>query len=429
MDNWNKSFSSYLDPRVLAIFFLGFSSGLPFLLTLSTLSIWLKESGVSNTIIGLFVITTIPYTLKFVWGPLVDRIKIPGLTKILDHRRSWALFSQLILMVSLVMLGSSDPGHHIWMTALFAFCVAFSSALQDIVVEAYRIEVMNDEHIGASASSTYLGYRMGMLVSGAGALYLAHSLPWFTVYCLMAACVGIGLITTCLSPKLPPQTKKIPDMVPHLSFWNRIKSTYVPPLKDLLNTYDWRIVLTFILLYKVGDTVLNVMNTPFLLEIGFSKVEIAQVAKLFGISSMVMGGFFGGLLLNRFGILPCLLLCAMLQILSSLMFVIQALVGYNLSVLVITIGVENLTCGLGAAAFIAYLSSMCKQPHTASHFALLSSFGSMARIFLSILAGILADILPWEWFFMLTALACIPCLVFLINASQHFPRHETSLQS
>lgn len=421
------SFLAFWDKRILSIFLFGFSSGLPFFLTLNTLQFWLTESGINNTIIGLFVVLTIPYTLKFLWGPMVDRVRLPILSKILGQRRSWALLSQGMLIFMLLGLGRTHPEEHIFETALWTFGVAFCSAIQDLVLEAYRIEIIDEDQKGSASCSTVLGYRMGMMASGVGALYLAHVFSWQTAYEIMAAFIGIGLLTTLLSPS--PNTLifsstphlALKDKAPHSRFFEWIQLTYGPPLMELLRSYDWRIVIAFIFFYKVGDTTLNVMNAPFLIELGYSKIEIAYVAKFFGISAMIVGGFMGGLFLNHFGILSSLMLCAILHILSSLMLVIQALVGYNLDVLMITNGVESLTCGFGAVAFIAYLSSLCSAPHTATHFALLSSFGSMARILLSIGAGALADILSWPLFFTFTAIACLPCLFLLIHASHHFP--------
>lgn len=388
----------------------------------------------NNTTIGLFVVVTIPYTLKFLWGPVVDRIKLPLLFNLLGQRRSWALVAQMALLLMLVGLGSSNPKDDIFITALWAFGVSFCSAIQDIVVEAYRIEIIDEDQKGAASSSTYLGYRLGMMMSGAGALFLAATFSWQVAYTLMAVLVSVGLITTLLSPRTKTLVLSsapylsLHHLTHHTRFWSWLKSTYGLPFRDLLQSYDWRVVLAFIFFYKIGDTTLNVMNTPFLVELGFSKLEIAHVAKLFGISAMIVGGFMGGLFLNRFGILASLMLCASLQICSSLMFVIQALVGHNLNVLVVTIGFENLTCGLGAAAFIAYLSSLCRVPHTATHFALLSSFGSLARIVLSIGAGILADLLPWSLFFTFTAIACLPFLLLLMQASHHFSPLQSFLK-
>lgn len=431
--SWKKSFLAFCDRRILSIFLFGFSSGLPFLLTLSTLTIWLKESGLNNTVIGFFVVVTIPYTLKFLWGPVVDRVRIPILTKVLGQRRSWTLVAQIALVFMLLGLGTSHPDTHIMQTALWAFGVSFCSAIQDIAVEAYRIEIIDENQKGSASSSTYLGYRLGMMMSGAGALFLAATFSWQVAYEVMAVLIGIGILTTLFSPSPKTAVLKPAPYLKHLAlharFWEWLKITYGSPLQSLFQPFDWRVVLAFIFFYKIGDTALNVMNTPFLVDLGFSKLEIAHVAKLFGISAMIVGGFMGGLFLNRFGILSSLMLCASLQICSSLMFVIQALVGYNLSVLIITIGFENLTFGLGAAAFIAYLSSLCSAPHIATHFALLSSFGSLARILLSMGAGSLADLVSWPVFFTLTAAGCLPCLFLLMHASHHFSYMHSFLKT
>lgn len=431
--SWKTSLLAFRDWRIITIFLFGFSSGLPFLLTLSTLTLWLKESGLNNRTIGLFVIATIPYTFKFLWGPMIDRIRIPLLFGLLGQRRSWALVSQVSLVFMLLGLGTSNPKEGIFLTALWAFGVAFFSAIQDIVVESYRIEIIDENQKGSAASSTYLGYRMGMMASGVGALYLATIFSWETAYIIMAALIGVGIFTTFFSPSppafsfSPESSRKKGSLYSQFKEW--IKTTYGVPLKDLLRTLDWRVVLAFIFFYKVGDTTLSLMNIPFLVELGFSKLEIANVAKFFGISAMVVGGIIGGVFLNRFGILSSLMLCAFLQIMTSLMFVAQTFVGCDLNFLILTIGFENLSCGLGAASFIAYLSSLCRMPYTATHFALLSSFGSLARIILSVFAGSLADLLPWSLFFTFTAVASLPCLFLLIYASHHFPYHHSFLRT
>lgn len=434
MQTWKTPLIAFCDKRIFSIFFFGFSSGLPFLLTLSTLTIWLKESGVNNTTIGLFVVVTIPYTFKFLWGPIVDQLKIPFFSLFLGQRRSWAFLAQIALIFMLLGLGSSHPETHIFKTALWALAVAFCSAIQDIVIEAYRIEITSENQKGSAATACVLGWRLGIMASGVGALFLAATFSWQVAYAVMAALMGIGLITTLCSPSpqvlvFSPAPHLSLQAKPHRRFWHWISSTYAPPLKELWNAYDWRIVLALIFFYKIGDTTLNVMNTPFLVEVGFSKLEIARIAKFFGISAMIVGGFIGGLFLNRFGLFLSLILCAVLQFISSLMFIIQALVGHDLSILVVTIGIENLSCGLGATTFIAYLSSLCSVPHTATHFALLSSFGSMVRILLSIGAGALADRLPWPLFFTVTAAACLPFLCLLIQASHHFSYPYPSLKA
>lgn len=423
IDSWKTNLLAFHDRRILSIFLFGFSSGLPFLLTLSTLTLWLKECGVNNKTVGLFVIATIPYTLKFLWGPLVDRLRLPLLSRVLGQRRSWALFSQSALMIMLGGLGLSDPQQNIFHTALWALGVAFFSAIQDIAVESYRIEISDENQQGTSASSSYLGYRLGMMASGVGALYLATLFSWQTAYMVMAALMGVGMMTTFFSHS--PKESLLPQkaVTSQISLFSKLTegliTTYGMPLKELLHTLDWRMVMALIIFYKIGDTTLNVMNIPFLVEIGFSKLEIANVAKFFGISAMIVGGLLGGLFLNRYGLFASLILCALLQLMTSFMFIMQSLIGYNLNVLIITIGLENLGCGLGAAAFIAYLSSLCRAPHTATHFALLSSFASLTRILLSVVAGFLADTLSWPLFFTCVACAALAFLLLLMYAAPH----------
>lgn len=353
---------------------------------------------------------------------MVDRMRLPLLFRAFGQRRSWAMFSQMALIFMLVGLGMSDPKEYIVQTALWAFGVAFFSAIQDIAVESYRIEIIDEERTGAAASSSYLGYRIGMMTSGVGALYLATIFSWQTAYMVMAALITVGVLTTFFSPSPPDFTfkpklllKKKPSLYDQFRGW--VKLTYGIPFKNLVQILDWRMVMALIVFYKIGDTTLSVMNIPFLVEIGFSKLEIANVAKFFGISAMILGGIMGGILLNRYGILMSLMLCAILQILTALMFVIQSLVGCDLNFLILTIGVENLGSGLGAASFIAYLSSLCRTPYTATHFALLSSFGSFARIALSVLSGFLADYCSWPLFFTSVALASLSFLWLLVYAS------------
>lgn len=357
---------------------------------------------------------------------MVDQVKIPFLFQLFGQRRSWALISQIGLVVMLLGLGSCQPERSILTPALWSFGVALCSALQDIVVEAYRIEIIHKDQIGAAASANVLGWRLGVMAAGVGALFLADLFSWQIAYNTMAALMSVGLLTTLCSPSPPKQVSRL---TPPFSletkkssqhFWNWVSLTYGQAIRELWHKNDWRIVLAFIVFYKIGDTTLNVMHTPFLIELGFSKLEIAHIAKLFGISAMIAGGFLGGVLLSRFGTFRVLILCAALQFFSCLMFIFQAIVGYDFNLLILTSGIENLACGLGAAAFVAYLSSLCSSPNTATHFAVLSSFGSMVRIVLSMGAGILADVLPWPLFFAIAAIACLPCLFLLLQAPRHF---------
>ncbi|MCE2951142.1 MAG: AmpG family muropeptide MFS transporter [Alphaproteobacteria bacterium] len=416
MHSWRVAARAYQDPRVLAVLFLGFSSGLPFLLTLATLHVWLLEVGLTKTTLGLFAFATIPYTLKFLWAPFLDKITLPFFGTVFGKRKGWMLASQLCLIISLLTLGASSPSDAPLWTACAAFFVSVCSATQDIVVEAYRIEALETKRAGAGAGASSFGYRLGMWVSGAGALYLASYFSWFCVYAIMAGCVIVGIITTLLTPE--PDT---PPSTPSLKFNDETNTPFIlKPFMALIKRPELSLTLLFIFSYKIGDTVLNTMTIPFLLEIGFSKIEIAHVAKSFGIAAAVFGSLLGGLLLTRWSLVFNLMLCSALQIFASLMFFVQASMGHDLVCLFISIGIENVACGMGTTAYLVYLSSRCARNFTASHFALLCSFGSLCRVCLSFLAGWTADHVTWEEFYLLSAFACLPCFFLLASFSGAF---------
>lgn len=404
---WTTSFLSFSNTRILAIFLFGFSSGLPFSLTLSTLSVWLKESGVSNTTIGFFVVVTLPYSFKFFLGPFVDQVPVPFLSSQLGQRRAWALMAQGGLVMTLLGLSQTQPESNVLWTALWALGVAICSTIQDISLEAYRIESVGEEKQGAAASAMTLGWRLGMMTSGVGTLFLATFVSWKTSYEMMALLMGVGILTTLLSPS-PPQVNKSQN-----PSRNRSSTSYFAPFKSLLSSLDWPRVLLFILFFKLGDTVLSVMSIPFLVEIGFAKLEIMHTTKIFGITAMIAGGILGGIYLSRFGLRASLVLATFLQCLASLLFVMQSFLGHNVSFFVFVVGVENISGGFCTAALLLYFSRFCRFPDTATHFAILSSFGSFVRVFLSIGAGILADYTPWFLFFILTAMGSLPCFYFL----------------
>lgn len=427
MRQWLRAFTIYTDPRVISVFFLGFSSGLPFLLILATFSVWLAESGISKTQIGVLAWVTIPYSLKFVWAPLIDHIEIPFICRLLGKRRGWMLTSQLFLMVSLIMLGLTDPATNMLKTIFWAFMVGMSSATQDVVIEAFRIEILPRNRTGYGAGASVLGYRVGMLISGAGALYLAaYFKSWAVTYALMSACVTVGIVSVLLS-KEPLHTKrKHPltvsgmPLTPLKSLSRQFDHILLQPFRNFIQSGQWVLVLPFILFFKIGDTVLNTMSMPFLIEIGFSKVEIAHVAKTFGISAMVLGGALGGVLLNKYSLRWNLILCTTLQLIAGGFFMMQANMGHHIPFLFMTMGVENLTCGLSQVALISYLSSLCEQPNTATHYALLSSLASFCRVALSMSAGWLADQLHWSHFYSLITLGCLPALFVVLVFSSHF---------
>src|SRR5690606_4933252 len=346
---------------------LGFSSGLPLLLTFSTLSIWLAEEGVSKTAIGLFALVGAPYTFKFVWAPLIDRARLPGLTALLGRRRSWALLIQALLAVAILALGASRPSAAPLATAFCAVIVAFLSASQDVVLDALRIELLQERQQGAGAAVYVMGYRLGMLAAGAGALFLAEVLPWFLVYGAMAALMAVGAVAVLLSPEpteaaMPPARRG--------GAW--LHDAVIAPFAEFLRRPGWLAILAFVALYKFGDSLAGVMANPFYLEMGFSKAEIAGVSKIFGLWATLIGGALGGLFVARFGIMRSLFVCGVLQMLSNLLFAAQALAGHNIALLTLVIAVENVAGGMGTAAFVAYLSALCNVAYTATQYALLS---------------------------------------------------------
>ena len=426
---WIEALSVYRDRRVVAILFLGFSSGLPLALTFSTLTFWLKESGLTNTAIGLFASVSTPYALKFLWAPIVDRMPIPVLTRALGRRRGWIVCTQIALMLSLVMLGASDPAADPWTTALLAMLVAFCSASQDIVIDAYRVDVLDEHQYAAGAAAIVFGYRVGMLVSGAGALLLATYVGWFHVYALMAALVTVGLAATLLGPepvRAPTEEsvateKRVAAYLaarPHLAgrraqavAW--MYAAVVAPFADFMKRGGWVAILAFVMFYKFGDALAGVMTNPFLLELGFTKVEIAGVVKTYGLAATLIGAGIGGSLMSSVGLVRSLWICGILQMLSNLTFAVQAVVGHSVAMLTVTIGLENLAGGMGTAAFVGYLSSLCNVSYTATQYALLTSFMSAARTWLSSSAGWLADAMSWPEFFVLTTFAAMPGLALL----------------
>lgn len=433
---WLAASAVYADRRVLAILFLGFSSGLPLALTAGTLGVWLAKAGVDKTTIGLFALVGVPYTFKFLWAPLVDRVPVPWLTRRLGRRRGWAVAAQLALMAAVFALGTVNPAEEPVLTALLALAVAFCSASQDIVIDAYRVEILEERQFGAGAAMIVLGYRLGMLVSGAGALYLAAYAGWHTAYAVMAALVMVGIVTVLLNPEpRRPRNRTTEEQEarvaaylaarPHLRgrrahglAW--LYGAVVAPFAEFMGRRGWVFVLLFILLYKFGDALAGVMSMPLYVELGFTETEIANVSKVFGLAATIVGGIVGGVVVNRLGIIKSLFLCGILQMLSNLMFAGLALAGHSLPTLTLTIAIENLSGGMGTAAFVAYLSGLCNVAYTATQYALLSSFMSFGRTLLASSGGWLADHMSWVDFFLLTTAAAVPGLLLLLWMTRRY---------
>jgi PAT family beta-lactamase induction signal transducer AmpG len=434
--SWTQAARVYLDRRVAAMLLLGFASGLPFGVLAEPLSAWLAGSGVSKTGIGLFALVSLPYSLKFLCAPCIDRLPLPRLTSRFGRRRGWALGAQTLLLATIVAMGATDPASQIWWTAAFAFAVAFASASQDVVIDAYRVEILEEHKLAAGAATAVFGWRAGQFAAGAGGLILADLLPWSWVFVVLAALVPVGMITILVNPEPAHPERQVLAMERRVE--NRLADrrhlprplaaavawVYVAaflPLQEFFERRGWLAVFLFILLYKFGDAVLAVMKIPFFLEIGFTNTQIAEVVKVFGTAATIGGGIVGGLVLARAGILPGLFLCGILMALSNLVFVVQAWMGADLAMLAVTIAVENVTTGMGTAAFVAYLSSLCNLAYTATQYALLTSLMALSRTVLSSGAGWLADRTDWPTFFVLTTIAAVPGLVLLTWMWRQFP--------
>lgn len=413
---WWAAVAVYRDHRVLALVFLGFSSGLPFGILAEPLSAWLTESGVSRTEIGLFALVSLPYSLKVLWAPLIDRLSLPWLSRRFGRRRGWALATQTLLMAAIAGLSATDPSTVLLPTVLLAAAIAVASASQDVVVDAYRVEILEERTLAAGAATMVFGWRIGQLVAGAGGLILADVLPWSATLAVLAAAVLVGVATILACPEpTPPATVPTAGsaaVFPRVLAW--LGRAFIDPLVDLARRADWLAVVLFILLYKFGDAVLGLMKIPFFLDIGFTKTEIAEVVKLFGVVAIIIGGFLGGVVVARLGLMRGVLVCGVLMAVSNLVFVLQAAAGADVAMLAVTIAVENVTTGMGTTAFVAYLSSLCTITHTATQYALLTSLMALSRTVMSSGSGWIADRTDWSTFFVITFLAAMPGLAILL---------------
>lgn len=393
-------FEVFRNRRIAVTLVLGFASGLPLPLVMGTLDAWMASSHVDLKIIGLFSLVQLPYTLKVLWAPLIDRYTPPSL---LHRRAAWMTTTQVLIIAFITLLGLSDPVKAPWIVALFALCLSFSSASQDIVIDAYRAELLPEKEMGAGAGVTVIGARIALLTSGAIALILSDHMPWSGVYGIMAVLMGIGLITAILSPKpevtLPPP-KSLSDAVvsPFLSFLKRQGA--------------WEILL-FILLFKAGDVIAGKMTTPFLIQIGFSKTVIGTLNKGWGMVATIFGSVVGGAVVAQIGIVNSLWLFGLLQPISNLALVALASMGKSFPMLVAAIGIENLCSGMGTVAFVAYLMSITDKHFTATQYALFTSFMAITRTLLGPVAGYLASRMAWPPFFAFCVAAAIPGLAIL----------------
>ena len=429
--SWREAMAVYLQPRVLIVLFLGFSSGLPLALSGSTLLVWMRESGVDLGTIGLFALVGTPYTLKFLWAPLTDALHVPLLTRALGRRRGWLVFAQLLLIVAILLLAITDPATSPFYVALGAVLVATMSATQDIVVDAFRVESLPESEQAAGMASYVAAYRIGMLVSTLGVLYLVAAFEgtgvgrtsaWMWGFVAMAALVLIGTVTA-LAATEPGQSASAEAATRDETALSRVMHAAVGAFSEfLIRKHAWA-ALAFVVLFKLTDAFSGSMTAPFVIDIGFSKVDYATIVKGVGLAATLIGGFAGGYVARRYSLTTSLWIGGVLQALSNLAFCWLAFIGVNHWALALAITAENFTGAIGTVIFVAYLSALCQNPlHTATQYALLTALAAVGRTYLSSGAGYVAEATGWPLFFVISVVVAVPSLILLawLQRSGHF---------
>ena len=398
--SWQETLKAIFSGRMLVALLMGFASGLPLLLTGSVLQAWLKDGGIDLTRIGLFALVGLPYTLKFLWSPLFDRYT-PGW---LGRRRGWLALIQIVLAAAIFLLGSAQPSaDDLWRVTLAGLLVAFFSASQDIVVDAYRRESLSEAELGLGSALYVNGYRVGLLLAGGGGLILADWLSFEAMYRLMAGFMLACVAVTLLAPEPP-----LPEGQPR-----SLQEAVILPFQDYFSRQGAWLILFFILLYKLGDTMASAMTVPFYLDLGYSKTEIGTVVKLFGFWATIAGGTLGGIWILRVGMQRALWVFGFGQMLSTLGFVILVYCPQSTGALAAVIAVENLTGGMGTAAFVGFMAALTDRRFTATQYALLTSLMGVPRVLLAAPTGWLAQGLGWPLFFLICVLIAIPGLLLL----------------
>ena len=406
--------------------FLGFSAGLPLLLILGTLSFWLREAGIDRSTIGYLTWVGLIYAFKWIWAPLVDRLSIPVLSKLFGRRRSWLIFAQMLIILGLVGMASIDPKVQLTPIVWCALLVAFGSATQDIALDAFRIESADSDHQAALAATYQTGYRLALIWSGAGVLWLAaraeagnagyDASAWQFAYLCMALSISVGVITTLFS-KEPVRIEL--EKARNAKAW--LHQTLIEPFADFIKRYGWHaaLILSLIAIYRISDVVMGIMANPFYVDMGYTKDEVAAVSKVFGVVMTLVGAFLGGVLTLRFGVMRILFLGAILSAVSNLLFAWLATQGHDLHGLVWVISADNLSSGIATAAFIAFLSALTNIQYSATQYALFSSMMLLLPKWLAGFSGVFVDSFGYQTFFIITAVIGAPVLI-LIWLAIHF---------
>lgn len=423
--SWRAGLAVYFQPKLLIILALGFSSGLPLALTGSTLNIWMKEEGVSLTTIGLFSLVGLPYVLKPLWAPLIDAAKLPVLEERLGRRRSWLILSQALLMLIIFVMGGIDPVAAPLLMAMCALGVAFMSATQDIVIDAFRVEYLDESEYGAGTANYVAAYRVAMLTSMAGALYLVTFLEasgvapervWQIAWSVMAALgvIGMGAALLATEPEGCAGEAEPSVAVLELSLGQHLTHSVIHPFTDFMKKPLWTAFLAFVLLFKLGDALAGSMTAVFVVDLGFRPIDYANIVGVYGFGASLFGGFVGGYVQKVAPLSPTLWVAGLLMMVSNLAFVWLAIVGQSTAVLMTAVTIENVTGGFGTVIFIAFISRLCTNRNfTATQFALLTSLAAMGRVVFSASSGFIVEHTSWTAFFLITTLAALPGLAFL----------------
>jgi len=436
-----EALAVYLKPRVLIVLFLGFSAGLPLALSGSTLRLWMRQSGIDLETIGLFALVGTPYTIKFLWAPVVDALDVPVFSRLFGRRRGWLMFSQLMMIAAIVLLGFCDPAKLAWYVVFgAALMVATASATQDIVIDAFRIESLPESEQAAGMASYVAAYRIGVLVSTAGTLFLVSGFrdlqfdlgtAWMLGYLTMAALVVVGIGTALVATEPEKSAAAEADHAEHArdNPLKRVLRTTVGAFGEFLTRDAAIVVLCFVVLFKFTDAFAGVMTEAFVLDLGFSLTEYAVIIKGVGLAATLLGGFAGGFVARAYPMATSLWIGGILQASANLAFSVQALIGYNTAMLTFAIIAENFTSAIGTVIFVAYLSGLCRNPlHTATQYALLTAFSAFGRTYLSAGAGYVAAATGWVAFFAICAAVAIPSLVLLawLQRRGHFEEHDAA---
>ncbi len=447
--DWLRTVEIYWRPRVRGMLFLGFSAGLPLLLVFGTLSFWLREAGIERSTIGFLSWVALAYGFKWVWAPLVDRLPLPWLTRRLGRRRSWMLFAQLLVMAGLAGMALSDPLDGLARFASLALLVAFASATQDIAIDAYRIEAAEEVLQGAMASSYMVGYRLAMIMSGAGALAIAAYFDpneelyvqgaWMMSYLCMAGLMLVGVVTVLIidepevsmdrgtrerearAEALIEKQHGLPAFIRRFGQW--FYDAAISPFVDFISRYRWQalLILALIATYRISDVVLGVISNVFYVDLGFSKAEVAAITKVYGVIMTLLGAGLGGLLMVRVGVMRILFLGGLLAAATNLLFALLSTIGHDVLMLTLVISIDNLSAGLATSAFVAYLSSLTNVSYSATQYALFSSVMLLLPKFLGGFSGVMVDGVGYPTFFLITTLLGVPVLLFIWLAMRYVP--------